>query len=227
MARLHKPYGGAITIDVDNGVIDIPEFDFTVASVPITLDTGDLDKLHDVTSSAAELNILDGATTTFAEVNYNDITTLGTGAASKAVVLDTGEDYTWPATGVLTYGVLKDPAGTTLGATAAELNIAADASAQTEIIDAAGVVSATKRITRIAGTGAGSVTLAAPDATMLGLVKLIEMTAASGAITLALTNCDGGSAATTASFDASGETLMLVGGVSKWHIFKEIGVTLS
>lgn len=45
-------------------------------------------------------------TATAAELNYNDITTLGTGAASKAVVLDAGEDYTWPDTGVLTIGVL-------------------------------------------------------------------------------------------------------------------------
>jgi hypothetical protein len=57
-----------------------------------------------------------------AELAYLDIATLGTGAASKAVVLDAGEDYVWPATGILTYGVLKDPAGTTLGATVAELN---------------------------------------------------------------------------------------------------------
>jgi len=61
-------------------------------------------------------------TATAAELNYNDITTLGTGAASKAVVLDAGEDYTWPATGILTYGVLKDPAGTALTATTAEIN---------------------------------------------------------------------------------------------------------
>jgi hypothetical protein len=70
-------------------------------------------------------------TATPTELNYNDITTLGTGAASKSVVLDSGEDYTWPATGILTYGVLKDPAGTTLGATVAELNQAADLSTQT------------------------------------------------------------------------------------------------
>lgn len=48
-----------------------------------------------------------GLTATVTELNYLDITTLGTGAASKAVVLDSGEDYTWPATGVLTYGVLS------------------------------------------------------------------------------------------------------------------------
>jgi len=74
------------------------------------------------TSTAAELNILDGCTASYAELNYNDITTLGTGAASKSVVLDAGEDYTWPATGILTYGVLKDPAGTALTATTAEIN---------------------------------------------------------------------------------------------------------
>jgi len=63
-----------------------------------------------------------GSTVTAAEMNYLDITTLGTGAASKAVVLDTGDDYTWPATGILTYGVLKDPAATTITSTGAEIN---------------------------------------------------------------------------------------------------------
>jgi hypothetical protein len=60
----------------------------------------------------------DGAvvTATSVELNYNDITTLGTGAASKTVALDAGEDYTWPATGVLTYG------GTGVTANGAELN---------------------------------------------------------------------------------------------------------
>lgn len=64
---------------------------------------------------------------TAAEFNYLDITTLGTGAASKAVVLDSGDDYTWPATGVLTYGVLND-ATDAINATAAEINGAADVS---------------------------------------------------------------------------------------------------
>jgi hypothetical protein len=66
-------------------------------------------------------------TASAAELNYLDITTLGTGAASKAVVLDAGDDYTWPATGVLTYGVLND--GTTaLAATALEINRTCDVS---------------------------------------------------------------------------------------------------
>ena len=82
------------------------------------------------------------AALTAAEANYLDLTTLGTGAASKAVVLDAGEDYTWPATGILTYGVLKDPAGTTLGATVAELNFAADVSARVQALTASGAVTA-------------------------------------------------------------------------------------
>lgn len=60
--------------------------------------------------------------TSAAELEYLDLTTLGTGAASKAVVLDAGEDYIWPATGILQYGVLKDPANTTVTSTGAELN---------------------------------------------------------------------------------------------------------
>ncbi len=59
-----------------------------------------------LTPTAAEINLLAGVTATTAELNYVDLATLGTGAASKAVVLDAGEDYTWPATGILTAGVV-------------------------------------------------------------------------------------------------------------------------
>jgi hypothetical protein len=83
--------------------------------------------------TTAEIDILSGATATTTEVNYLDITTLGTGAASKAVVLDAGEDYTWPATGVLTYGVLND-ATTNINATAAEINYACDRSARFSLV---------------------------------------------------------------------------------------------
>ena len=41
-----------------------------------------------VTSTAAELNLLDGVTATTAELNYLDIATLGLTAASKAVTAD-------------------------------------------------------------------------------------------------------------------------------------------
>ena len=103
-----------------------------------------------------------------------------------------------------------------------------DLSEQTETILVAGAVSVTKRISKLsAASGAYAVTLAAPDATMLGQVKVIEMTVAGNAITMALTNVDGGSADTTASFDAVNEVLILVAGTNKWHIVKEVGVTLS
>ena len=49
-----------------------------------TLDIGGTN----VTSTAAELNILDGVTATATELNYLDIATLGTSAASKAVTAD-------------------------------------------------------------------------------------------------------------------------------------------
>ena len=68
-------------------------------------------------ATAGNLQIANVAVTaTAAELNYLDIAALGTGAASKAVVLDTGDDYTWPATGVLTYG------STGITANGAELN---------------------------------------------------------------------------------------------------------
>lgn len=49
----------------------------------------------------ANLAVLAGVTASAAELNYNDITTLGTGAASKAVVLDASGDYTFPATATI------------------------------------------------------------------------------------------------------------------------------
>lgn len=70
---------------------------------------------------------------TSAQIAYLTGAVAGTGAASKVAVLDAGEDYVWPATGILTYGVLKDPAGTTLLATSAELNRSSDVS--TRVVD--------------------------------------------------------------------------------------------
>ncbi len=99
----------------------------------VEMDTTDMSAVADLTAAL---------TATATELNYNDLTTLGTGEASKAVVLDAGEDYTWPATGVLTYGVLKDPAGSTLGATVAEIDMAADISANTEVVTGTNVITA-------------------------------------------------------------------------------------
>jgi hypothetical protein len=57
-----------------------------------TLDIGGTN----VTSTAAELNKLDGATVVVAEINFLDLgsTAVGTAIASKAVILDSSKDYT-------------------------------------------------------------------------------------------------------------------------------------
>lgn len=85
-----------------------------------------------VTATAAELNIMDTVTVTAAELNYLDIATLGTGAASKAVVLDASGDYTYPATATIVYPASSSLTlaasstfslfGTSVTATGAELN---------------------------------------------------------------------------------------------------------
>lgn len=75
-----------------------------------------------VTASAAELNILDGCTATTAELNYLDIASLGTGAPSKAVVLDANSDWAAPVNSVIKYFQLKDADDTLLTATMEYVN---------------------------------------------------------------------------------------------------------
>ena len=81
-----------------------------------------------VTTTAGELNILDGVTATYAELNYNDITTLGTSEASKVVTADANGDVTI-ADGAYDFDVASHDgtnglklAGTLVTATAAEMN---------------------------------------------------------------------------------------------------------
>lgn len=209
MATIGKIYGGNIAVDFVNGTVDIVEHDASAKGLMLA---GTL-----VTATAAELNALDGATATAAEISKLAGVTAGTVTASKAVVVDANK-----AVDTLDIIALKID-GVAVGSTAAEIDLQCDVSAQTETIDSGVAVSVLKRITKIDNTvtGAGAITLAAPDATMLGMVKIIEMTVDGGDVTLALTNVDGGSAATTATFDAVGDALVLVAGVSKWHVCSE------
>ena len=87
----------------------------------VTLPKGERVDWRDLELEVAHLSV-GGLAITSTEIGYLDGITLGTGAASKAVVLTTGEDYTWPSTGILTYGVLKDSVGTTITTTADEIN---------------------------------------------------------------------------------------------------------
>ena len=58
----------------------------------LTADAAELNILDGATVTTAELNILTGVTATAAEINYLDITTLGTSEASKAVTADANGD---------------------------------------------------------------------------------------------------------------------------------------
>jgi len=113
-------------------------------------------------------------------------------------------------------------------ATATELN-KNDVSVQSEEIDSGDAVSVTKFYTSIDNTdsGAGAITLAVPNAAMIGQIKTIEMTTDGGDVTLALTNVVGGAEAATATFAAAGDTLVLIARSDKWIVLKEQGVTLS
>lgn len=72
-----------------------------------------------------------------------------------------------------------------------------------------------------------AVTLAAP--TIPGITKVIEMITRTGTgdVTLALTNVEGGSAATTCTWNSVGDTLILISRSNKWIVLKEDGVALT
>ena len=60
----------------------------------VTATTAELNIMDGVTSTTAELNILDGVTSTAAELNLVDGITAGTVSASKAVIADSNKDVT-------------------------------------------------------------------------------------------------------------------------------------
>jgi len=93
--------------DVDAGTVALTSPDFTAFKV------GGVS----ITSTAAELNILDGVTATATELNYLDIATLGTTQASKAVTAD--------ANGVTTFdnGTIEESTSVTSSSNAATLNL--------------------------------------------------------------------------------------------------------
>ena len=117
--------------------INSEAMDLTGLAIRIDKDALEIDGTA-VTLTAAELNALDGITAAVAELNYLDITTLGTLAASKAWTSDANLDTIMPTGGKLTVqsggditlnsGSTLDVAGTfeianvAMTATAAELN---------------------------------------------------------------------------------------------------------
>ena len=83
----------------------------------VTATASELNILDGVTSTATELNILDGVTATTAEINYLDVTTLGTTEASKVVTSD--------ANGVTKFdnGIQEESTAVTSSSNAATLNL--------------------------------------------------------------------------------------------------------
>ncbi len=175
-------------------------------------------------------------TATAAQLNRTAVTTAGTAEASKVAVLGANKnlDTLVVADGGLYLGA---GAGTQVNATAAELNTL-DNSANTQAITEAVAITLSAsqvNLTPPAGNGTYAVTLAAPTLAEAGQIKRITMTTTdgTGAVTLALTNVVGQSGGTGASFDAAGETLILLGSYGgatatrKWIVLKEIGVTLA
>lgn len=96
-------------------------------------------------------------------------------------------------------------------------------------ITEAGAINPDVNYVGIVGPAASTyaVTLAAPNRE--GQLLVIEMLSTTGtnAVTLALTNVVGQSSGTSASFDAAGETLVLISISNKWVVLKEKGVTMS
>ena len=82
-------------------------------------------------------------------------------------------------------------------------------------------------LTTTSGGGTYAITLDPP--TIPGKVKSIEMIARGGSsnVTLSLTNCVGGSASTTCTWNSVGDALLLISLSGKWLILKEYGVSLT
>ena len=74
----------------------------------VTATAAEINILDGVTATAAEINILDGVTATAAELNYNDITTLGTVEASKTVTADASGDVLFPDSDKAIFGAGSD-----------------------------------------------------------------------------------------------------------------------
>jgi hypothetical protein len=103
---------------------------------------------------------------------------------------------------------------------------------QTQAITAAGAINPDADYVAITGPASSTyaVTLAVPTAAQIGKRLILEMvaTTSTNAVTLTLTNVViGGTAATTATFDAARESLIMEAVGDRWVVIKQQGVTLS
>lgn len=142
--------------------------------------------------------------------------------------------YTNPADNVrkpadLTLGAMATQEPDAVAITGGTIHGPTISSGKSQSITGAGAISLDVNHAKITGPAASTyaVTLAAPS--RAGQLLIIEMIATTdtNAVTLALTNVVGQSSGTSASFNAAGETLVLLSNSTKWVVIKEHGVTLS
>jgi hypothetical protein len=145
-----------------------------------------------------------------------------------------GETFTEPATGVKKvnkrndFGDMANQASTAVAITGGSV-VGATIAGKVQEITEAGAIALTSNHVKITGPASSTyaITLAAPTQGAQPLVIEMVSTTSTNAVTLALTNVIGGSAATTATFNAAAETLTLVSMSTKWVVLDEIGVTLA
>lgn len=87
-----KKVGDTETVEI-HGIeltssVTVPDGGLTLGSTAVTSTAAELNILDGVTATASEINILDGVTATATELNYLAGVTLGTSAASKVVTAD-------------------------------------------------------------------------------------------------------------------------------------------
>ena len=98
--------GGNIGVTGDTDLLTLASGVATVDGelVVTVLDIGGTN----VTATATELNKLDGVDAEAAELNYTDVSTLGTSQASKAVTADSNGDIIFPDNDILKFGTNSD-----------------------------------------------------------------------------------------------------------------------
>lgn len=121
---------------------------------------------------ASDLNATLGTTATKTELDYLDITTLGTGAASKAVVLDASGDYTYPSTGTIVYPASSTAAFSASSTLTLSGTVTRTPAALTATVALTQALNA-NRINYVTGTSAAAYTL--PEATGTGDQYILYM----------------------------------------------------
>lgn len=172
----------------------------TPASTTVTFTDGAYD--YDIASHDGTNGLKLGGTlvsATAAELNYNDIASLGTGAASKAVVLDGSSNFTFPAAGTFT-----SPASHTVALSGTLTRSKASLTGTTAITQAAHA----NRVNVITGTAAATYTL--PEATGTGNTYLFVFgqvnTNGTVFVTADTTNCSIGGSLNILDQDANAQT---------------------